>query len=118
MIMKNFVKKICFVTAFIIIMSSSVHAQVKKLEEKHCLHLGSYAEHIVEGIELGISEKQMLAANFATKGVTAETKATMNSIVSFVFTTKQSRSELRNIVYLKCKAGEYDSLPKRKNQRS
>ena len=113
--MKAITEKFTIATAFAaIVVPLSAHAQINRLEEEQCLHLGSYAEHVAEGIELGISEKQMLAANFASKRASAETKATMNSIVSYVFTMKQSGSELRKIVYLKCKAGEYDSAPRRK----
>jgi hypothetical protein len=92
----------------------SAHAQVAKLQEEQCLHLGRYAEHVAEGIQLGISEKDMVDANLASKKASAETKATMNSIISFVFTMKQPGPELRKIVYLKCKAGEYDPAPARK----
>ena len=104
-------------TCVALVLPLQVHAQVSKLEEENCLHLGSYAEHIVEGKELGISEKVMITANQAHKGSSADTKATMNSIVSFVFTMNESGPVMRKIVYLKCKAGEYASAPARKRQR-
>lgn len=94
------------------------HAQVSKLKEEQCLLYGRYAEHVAEGIGLGISEKEMLASNLASKKGTAEAKATMNSIVSFVFTMNQQGPELRKLVYLKCKAGEYDSAPTRQRKPS
>lgn len=45
-------------TAFAtIVLPRSAHAQVKKLEEERCLHFGSYAEHVAEGMGLRINGK-------------------------------------------------------------
>lgn len=112
--MGTITKKVTLAAALAtIVLPLPVRAQVQKLEEEQCLLFGRYAEHVAEGIRLGISEKQMLAVNLADESTAAETTATMNSIVSFVFMNK-SGPELRKIVYLKCKAGEYDSAPTRK----
>lgn len=110
--MKTITKKAALVaTCAVVMMPFSAHAQLAKLKEEQCLLFGRYAEHVAEGISLGISEKEMVERNLADKKATAESKATMNNIISFVFTMNQPGPDLRKIVYLKCKAGEYDAAP-------
>jgi hypothetical protein len=70
----NMKKAVLAAAAAMTILPLSAQAQLRKLQEEQCLLYGSYAEHIVEGIELGVSEKQMIDANLKSKSATAEKK--------------------------------------------
>lgn len=87
-----------------LLVAASANAMATPIAERMCLALGKIAEVVSVGMHKGVAEDDAITT---LAGGNTRTDANIVTIIQYVYTTRFDPKTARNMVYLKCTAGEY-----------
>lgn len=81
---------------------------VAEPSENVCLHLAKLASSVAQGKLAGIEESDMAAMLRSTAVQNRSARHALDVVIPFIYTVSVTPASARQLVYLKCKAGEYE----------
>lgn len=104
-------KKLALIAALMLAGTANANAQSWKTSDVICLALSRMGEASAKARESNVAELDLLKLSRDGGAKTAAGQyaaASAELVVPFVYTMKLTPDQARQMVYLKCKAGEYD----------
>lgn len=106
-------KKAALIVALMLV-AGGASAQSWTTSDNTCLSVGAMAAATARARESGVTESRLLVVLRSIKGGATPAEkhgdAVAELLVPFVYTMKLKPEDARQIVYLKCKAGEYPAV--------